>query len=100
MTRIVTARPSHLLQADVYMEIGEAQDQEREISDAAALTIASWWQSPDPLGLAFAELSTTGSVNYQDLSDAIAREYDGTHTLDRLCLDMLSTWALNHPSRK
>jgi hypothetical protein len=79
---------------DVTAEV-TARYGQREISDAAALTIASWWQSPSADGMPFTELSTTGSVDYEALCDAIHRERRELHndTFNARALDMLSTWA-------
>lgn len=72
-----------------------------EIDDSAALGIAAQFQGPGGAGAIFAQLSTTGNVVVGELLDAIAAEYrDPTYSPDvRLMLDMLSTWALNHPTR-
>lgn len=99
--RITTDRPRHLYSAETLDEIRAASAAGREISDAAALTVASWWQGPSFPGRAFAELSTTGSVDVDELCREVGATYPETLALpavDRLALDMLSTWALNHPS--
>jgi len=41
------------------------------ITDATALTIASWHQSPGLVGGALAQLASTGSVDYLDLMEDI-----------------------------
>lgn len=66
-----------------------------EITDAVALTIASWWQSASGDGLPFARLASTRKVNYHDLSEAIAKVYPYAEEEDKVALDMLSTWALS-----
>ena len=94
--RITTDRPRHLYSGETMDEVRAAHAAGREISDAAALTVASWWQSPRD-GAAFAELSTTGAVDVDALSRAIGAAYsEAQHADDRLALDMLGTWALNH----
>jgi hypothetical protein len=90
--------PDHLSSGEVTVQV-RTRNGVREITDAAAVTIASWWQSAGTEGRAFAALSTTGRVELAALVDGIAavRRYADT-TIDQWCLDMLSTWALRHPS--
>lgn len=66
----------------------------QQISDAAALTIASWFQSPRGYGATFAQLSTTGSVESDDLYNATEWER-GMVTLgtDDESLCALGEWA-------
>ena len=97
--RITTDRPEHLYTADV-LDMVEARHGVVEITDAAALTIASWWQSAGYIGSAFAELASTGSVDADALSRDIAAVYGEAHPTDRQCLDMLGTWAIHHDSRQ
>lgn len=75
-----------------------------EIEDGVALTIASWWASPGRTGMALAELATSGSADVTELLEDIAATRDEANYCDRpqdelAALDMLATWALNHPSR-
>lgn len=95
MTTLSVGRPAHLSSDDTHREV-KACAGVREISDAAAVTIASWWAGPRRgNGLAFAELSTSGTVDYDELSAEIAREYAGSYGRDRDALNMLGTWALD-----
>lgn len=77
----------------------------REISDGVALAIASWWQSSGTVGRTLAALASGHPVDVTALLDDVAatrREADARHALDAAdgrALDMLSTWAINHPSR-
>lgn len=95
-------RPQHLTTDSVTLEVRARYGRE-EISDAAAVTIASWFQSPAGHGAVFAALSTTGRVSVRELIDAIYAERAGAlpplpQPVDR-ALDMLATWVLRHPSR-
>ena len=73
------------------------------ITDAAALTIASYWQAPGGHGLAFAQLASTGTVEHSELIDAIeaempeARAQGSDHAR---ALEALREWAIGHPSRR
>lgn len=86
--------------ADV-ARIDAGGEEATELHDAAALAIASWWQAPGGRGRTFAQLASTGKVDLTELLDAIASEYDeatrqgGSAARE---LDLLATWALNHPS--
>jgi len=73
-----------------------------EITDACAVTIASWYQSPGPTGIAFAGLASSGSADVDTLLENIfyARNNDvpalpeGEREAAKVQLDMLATWAL------
>lgn len=81
----------------------EAGETDEEITDGAAVAIASWWQGPRRGdGLAFAELASSGTVRLEDLADDISAAYDAVsfNSADSKYLDYLATWALNHPSRR
>lgn len=98
MARIVTNRPSHLSSQQVRDEIKAAWPDDY-ISDAAALTIASYWQSPGTHGRAFAELSTTGSVDLEALVSDIGATMDhAMQGFSRRELQSLEAWANNHAS--
>lgn len=94
----------HMHSEDVFAELREYNGV-REISDAAAVSIASWYQSPTGPGRHFAALVGFFPVHVSDLHDAIAdaRTYISPdlqlaeRELDHLALDMLATWALNGP---
>lgn len=91
-------KPRHLDSRQVYREISAFYGR-AEITDACAVTVASWWQSPGRTGLPFAELASTGHVDVERLHEAIAHAYTEADDLDKRVLDMLGTWALNHPAR-
>ena len=100
---IRTDRPQHLTGREAAAEVADRWGRE-EISDACALTIASWWQAPNGPGQAFAQLASTGSVPLEALADDISGALDtlrqhGTDTPDWRALSMLAAWALHHPSR-
>jgi hypothetical protein len=85
----------HLYAAEVEDMLREREGV-REITDACAAAIASWWQGPAGHGATFAALVSHFPVTVEDLHAAIAdaRKDAGT-AIDRLALDMLATWALN-----
>jgi len=72
-----------------------------EISDATAVTIASWWQSSGSVGYALAALASGAPIDTQELLDDIYRtrhlSTDAQHMTetDKRALDMLATWAIN-----
>lgn len=69
----------------------------REVDDAVAVTIASWWASSGTLGRAHAALSTGATCNLRELLDEIAVNRDlyvMDGSLDDKALDMLGTWAV------
>lgn len=94
---IDVGRPDHLLGDQVYDQVF-ARYGKMEISDACAVTIASWWQSPGGWGYAMAQLASTGRVPYDTLHEAIyqaRKEAEAQGSLrDVQALDMLGTWAL------
>ena len=71
---ITTARPP-LLGGDAAAAEVAARWGCEEISDACALTVASWWQSPGRVGRAFAQLASTGSVPLEALADDISATF-------------------------
>lgn len=90
----IRVRTAHLTSSEVYAEVRERYG-EREISDAAAATIASWWQAPS--NPALAALASGCPVTAAAICDDIARERRITAPtgIDGLALDMLCTWAIN-----
>jgi hypothetical protein len=103
---IVTGRPAHLSEAEALAEVA-AQEGREEVSDACAVTITSWWQSPGRVGRAFAQLASTGSVRLEALAEDISATFAELRTVGLnaansdqwRALEALATWALNHPSR-
>lgn len=99
--RLKCSTRTHLTSSELAAAIG-ALGEGQEFSDGAALTVASHYAGHDASGLLMAELATTGSVVVGQLLDAIAAEYATTAAGDpsqKRHLDLLATWALNHPSR-
>lgn len=103
---LTVGRPRHVSEDDVWADVAYVQSGEneegQEITDAVAVTIASWFaghRRGD--GLAMAELSTSGTVRLEDLADDLSALFaDRSMSLEnRRALDCLATWALNHPSR-
>lgn len=77
---------------------------EEEMSDAAALTVCSWFMSPGWDGRAFSELVHTGRVGLEALADDLSRAFDSCDQsregrFNNNALGYVATWALNHPSR-
>jgi hypothetical protein len=93
---INVGRPHHLSSDSAYTEIGRCYEAEKEISDACAVTIASWWAGPDVLSQEFTRLATSGSFNPRALLEeiSIARTRIAMNT-DHRALDMLATWAMH-----
>lgn len=90
--------PAHLGSIEVYEQV-EARDGVRELSDAAAVTVASWWACPGTDGAALAQLCTTGRVELSAfLRDVRIARAMATPQRDLRALDALATWGLNHPS--
>lgn len=103
MTTLISASREHLNYLDLDAMIAERHGTGEEITDSAALTIASLWQTSGGPGAAFAQLASTGTVDYHALQAAIAAEYDeakrqGPEVAREF--DALATWAMNHPSRQ
>ncbi len=94
-------RVRHLNEDETRAEIARHYGTDTEVSDAAAVTIASWWQSPGGTGSVLAALSTGASWDLEDLLDDIAStrawaRAQNCHTPeDDRALDMLATWAIN-----
>ena len=95
MSTVTTNGVRHLTSDEAMYEIRYGYGQQ-ELSDAAAATVASWWQSPGTVGRHFAALASGLPVTTSDLLDDIHATYGEAVTpLDRQALDMLATWALN-----
>lgn len=72
----------------------------REISDACAVTVASWWQCPRGPGEAFTRLVSHFPVTVSELCEAVSYELaqmsmSPVAARDRVALGMLATWAIN-----
>ena len=69
---------------------------QREISDAVAVTVASWHQSPGTVGRVLAALASGATVEHDELADDIymTRGQIGQGSVNRRDLDQLSTWAI------
>lgn len=88
-------QPRHLSSIDVYAMVEQRLGKE-EITDAAAVTVASWWQAPAGWGLPFAVLASTGRFNATELLQAISVTRPEARTeADNHALDMLATWAMH-----
>lgn len=91
---------AHLGSDAAWQMIAECEGR-REISDACAVTVASWWQAPRGPAETFTRLVSHFAVTVAELLDAIRYErtmiggYGKVADRDRLALDMLSTWCLN-----
>jgi hypothetical protein len=85
----------------VYAERRQAQAEGREISDAAARVIATWWHAVDN-GEAALRFVADGSIpNATEVWRGMVwpNLYDHASTDDKLALDMLCTYLLNRPDR-
>lgn len=80
---------------EVYAEVRTAYSQGREISDATAQAIASWWHWAGCPNTTW--LSTMGQVtDDMSLSDFVTpEEYRAANEQDQLCLDMLGTYIID-----
>lgn len=84
----------HLTGGEAATEVARASREGREISDACAQTIASWWQSPRDPGMT--KLSSGMAVSQAEIAADIVTNYPLAETVsDRHALDMLGTWAIN-----
>lgn len=94
----------HLRSIDTWREIREAHQENREVSDLCAKTIASWWQSAGSPGSAFAALAsgaeTTSENVWVDLKGTLTMFYEDLPADDKLALDMLGTWLLDWEKRQ
>lgn len=90
----------HLGSDSACREISESEGV-REISDACAVTVASWWQSPRGPGEAFTRLVSFLPVSVSDLLAAVSWELSQITSQcpeakrDRVALGMLATWGIN-----
>lgn len=94
---IVTNRPNHLTESEVTTELYTCSLL-RPISDACAITIASWWQSPGSVGCVFAQLASTGKCDSHALLEDIRktqRDLRVFSTFDSLCFNALTQWVYN-----
>lgn len=95
----VQTNARHLTSPDAVDAVDAAAYRGGRISDAAAATIASWWQSPGRIGRTLAALASGLPVEVEDLVadiDATIREADERHHLDaadRRALAALAAWA-------
>lgn len=95
---MIQVRERHLPSVEVLDQVRERVGRE-ELTDAAAVTIASWYQAPRGTGSVLATFASGLPVNREDLSrdvsDTIDECYDRLGNLDRRALDMLGTWVLH-----
>lgn len=70
----IQVRARQLLSGDLETELWQVcNDRLDVISDAAAVTIASWYQAPGGAGATFAAFTSGREVDASDLMDAIHR---------------------------
>lgn len=102
MDDINVGRQEHQNTITLNQCIEEAQLTGTEIPDSTALTIASWWGSPGPIGQELARLAQTGKATLDDLLEDIAntRNSESMDDDDSISLDMLCTWAIHAAKRE
>ena len=85
----------------VLAECRSAQAEGREVSDACARTIASWWHSGQAsLGYRFVSTGAITTPCDDLLHDLLEPgDYAEMDADDRLCADMLATYCLNRDDR-
>ncbi|MGZ0153727.1 hypothetical protein ACXJJ3_42125 (plasmid) [Kribbella sp. WER1] len=81
----IQVRAQQLLSPDLETELWQVSNDQREvISDAAAVTIASWYQAPGGVGATFAAFVSGCEVDASDLMDAIRRTTSQSPELSHL----------------
>ena len=103
MSTLISSTGEHLAHLDADVMVAERYGSGEEITDAAALTIASRWDAPFGPGTAFGQLTGTGMVEYHALNAAIADVHQDAlrrGPVSVRALNMLATWAMNHPTRQ
>lgn len=88
----------HMHSGAVHGEVIQAREQSREICDAAAVTIAAWWQSPGSIGHVLATFASGLPVTSDDLIGDIVATMANDHPGEReaACLDALASYAMTH----
>lgn len=77
-----------------HVETRQANMTGRPISDAAARTVAGWWQAPAGTGAVLSALQHGFPVDVDDLHDDIrATMQEAGESADRVALRMLGQWA-------
>lgn len=90
----------HMTSAQLDAEMSGAEEENREVSEAAARTIASRWQSPGTVGWALAAFASGAEIDWQsvydDLSRTVVAEYATVGPGSRRELDLLGIYLLAH----
>lgn len=96
--RTIHVRTAHLHLGETEAAVREASAAGRDIGDAAAVTIASWWQSPGANGRHLAALASGAPVLAEDVINDVAHclAHDGPDDVDAAYLDALMTWAVHY----
>jgi len=76
--------------------LGTIPTENGELSDAAAKTIASWWQSSGTVGSALASLASGAAVDRDYLYEDIGATGRTAMPMWPRELEMMATWCLNH----
>lgn len=93
---VIQVRVNHGSSSEIAAEIKQRYGVE-ELSDGAAVGIASWYQTPGGSGRRFAALASGAPVDHHDLLDAIYRERQHIVHSDSNAhreFDMLATWVI------
>jgi hypothetical protein len=95
MARINVGRLAHLRGAEVERQVALWVRHQDLISEDAAVTIASWFQSPSHRDAPFASLASTGKCDAEELVDVCQGEMEAGH-YDRGAIEALKAlqaWA-------
>lgn len=98
----IQIRTRHLDTDETHSDVKAASERGEEITPAAAVTIASWWQAPGGTGYVLAGFASGAKVDRDELLEDIfytsTEAYrDGNLSVeDKLALDMLSTFVIRY----
>lgn len=92
----IQVKEKHLSSNAAYVVLASSQEKGREINDACAVTVASWYQSSGTVGSALAAFASGAEVEIEelqeDLSRTIQQQYKMASHIEKLAMDMLGTY--------
>lgn len=91
MVNPIRRRINQLTEPEVNRQVEIWQETGATISDAAAVTIAAWWQSPGSIGHVLASFASGCEIDRADLAEDIART-EREIEQPTAELDALSAW--------